>query len=65
MSQDQLASLLHTHRSYISRVERAHLLPPVSMLARVGIILEVDKVILNVRRRNNQDPEITPNDSSP
>lgn len=52
-SQSELASLLHTHRSLISRVEHGHKLPPLSLLVQAGSLLSVQQVILCMRPIDN------------
>jgi DNA-binding XRE family transcriptional regulator len=49
LTQRQLAICLHTHRSFISRVECGHKFPPLSMLAHAGFLMGLDKVIVILR----------------
>lgn len=58
MTQSELASLLHTHRSFISRVEHGHKLPPLSLLAHAGVVFDVEKVVLSIRHKSDLNPHI-------
>jgi len=51
LTQTQLAVCLHTHRTFISRVECGHRFPPLAMLARASIVIGLDKAIVILRRR--------------
>lgn len=51
LTQNQLAVCLHTHRTFISRVECGHRFPPLAMLAHASILIGLDKAIVILCRR--------------
>lgn len=55
ISQTAMASLLKTHRSFLSRIEHGHKLPRLSMLAQVCSLLDVEQVILCMRQPDNSE----------
>jgi len=48
-SQSKLAEKIGSHRTHISRIEHAQLVPTLAMLVRVAVALGVDKVSIRVR----------------
>jgi len=50
ITQTALASLTGIHRTYLSRAERGQVMPSVIALMQIAVALDVDKVLLRVRR---------------
>ena len=48
-SQLDLAIMIGTHRTYLSRIERAHVTPTLALLVRAAAALGVEKVLIRVR----------------
>lgn len=48
-SQQALASMIGTHRTHVSRIERAQLTPSTALLVRAAAALGVEKVLIRVR----------------
>ena len=48
-SQLELASKIGTHRTHVSRIERAQLTPSLALLVRTAAALGVEKVLIRVR----------------
>ncbi len=51
LTQAQLAVCLHTHRTFISRIESGRCSPPLAMFARASFLMGLDKAIVILRRR--------------
>lgn len=48
-SQSKLAAAAGSHRTHISRIEHAQVIPTLALLARAAVALGVEKVVLHVR----------------
>jgi DNA-binding XRE family transcriptional regulator len=48
-SQSVLASMIGSHRTHVSRIENAQLMPNLALLVRTAVALGVDKISIRVR----------------
>ena len=64
LTQSSLAHRLDTHRTHLSRIERARLLPRSDFLLRCVEALGADKIILRIRDQRSDHPDFS-NDTLP
>ena len=65
MTQAALATRLATHRTHLSRIESARILPRGDLLLRCIEILGADKIILRIRDRSTDGSTISNNGPLP